>query len=234
MSESLTRKLAGIEAALDQGLYRPGPWAAFLRHADARHAAERAALADDVTRVSEKLHRRRPRRTLPFGTAIKVEVAATVVGGALLVAGLAATSPVLVLAAAVVLTTTMQPLIKVSVGIGLGIRYSYAYLRGIEPRFKMRYGTYFAAPRWKRIALHLSGTVGSLLALWLVRCLALPELPRTAAICGVAFWIVVGMNAVPFAAGLAGVRRLGPVGPVNSTSGGAAALELRALMSPNY
>jgi len=232
MSEPLTRTLASIEAALDQGVYRPGPWAAFLRDAESRSAAERAANAADVSRVSDKLHQRRPRRILSFRTAIRVELAATAVGGAVLAAGLAGTSTVAVLAAAVVLMTTLQPLVKVSAGRVLSIRYSYAYIRGIEPRFKMRYGTYLAAPRWRRIALHLSGTVGSLLALWLVRRLALPELPGTAAVCGVAFWIVAGMNAVPFLAGLAGVRRLGPVGPVNSTSGGAAALELRAALSP--
>jgi hypothetical protein len=88
-------------------------------------------------------------------------------------------------------------------------------------------------PRWKRIALHFAGTIGSLLALCLVHRLALPELPGTAAICQVAFWIVAGMNGVPFLAGLAGLRHLGPVGPVNSTSGGAAAIELRAAMRPH-
>jgi hypothetical protein len=232
MSQPLTQKLADIEAALDQGVYRPGPWAAFLRDAESRSAAERAAVAGDVSRVSDKLHLRRPRWTMPFGTAIGVELAATAGGGALLAAGLAGISTVLVLVAAVVLTTTLQPLVKVSAGSALGIRYSYAYIRGIEPRFKMRYGTYLAVPRWKRIVLHLSGTVGSLLALWLVRRQALPELPVSAAVCGVAFWIVAAMNAVPFLAGLAGVRRLGPVGPTNSTSGGAAALELRELISP--
>jgi UDP-N-acetylmuramyl pentapeptide phosphotransferase/UDP-N-acetylglucosamine-1-phosphate transferase len=162
---------------------------------------------------------------------IGVELAATAAGGALLAAGLAGTATLPVLVAAVVLTTTLQPLVKVSAGTALGIRYSYAYIRGIEPRFKMRYGTYLAAPRWRRIVLHLSGTVGSLLALWLVRRLALPELPGTAVVCGAAFWIVAAMNAVPFLAGLAGVHRLGPVGTTNSTSGGAAALELRGLMS---
>ncbi len=227
MSEPLTRKLASIEAALDQGVYRPGPWAAFLRDAESRSAAERATLSGDVSRVSDKVHLRHSRRTLSFGTAIGVELAATAVGIALLVAGLARTSTIPVLVAAVVLTTTLQPLIKVSVGSALGIRYSYAYLRGIEPRFKMRYGTYLAAPRWRRIVLHLSGTVGSVLALWLVRRLALPELPGTAAVCGVALWIVAGVNVVAFLAGLAGVPRLGPVGPTGSTSGGAAALELR-------
>jgi hypothetical protein len=80
------------------------------------------------------------------------------------------------------------------------------------------------------VILLFSGTVGSLLALWLVWSLVLPKLPTTAAVCGVAFWIVVGMNVGPFLAGLAGVRRLGPIGPTNSTSGGAAALELRRLL----
>ncbi len=47
----------------------------------------------------------------------------------------------------------------------LGIAYDYAYLFHIEPRFKMSYGTYLAAPRWARIVFHLSGIVGSPLGL---------------------------------------------------------------------
>lgn len=231
VSESLTEKLARIEVALDSGVYRPGPWAAFLREADARSSADRAAIAADVSRVSDKLHLRQPRRTLSFAAAIGAELAATAVGVVLLARGLAVASPPLVLLAAAVLTTTLQPLIKVSAGSALGIRYSYAYVRGIEPRFKMRYGTYLAAPRWKRFVLHLFGTVGSLLALWLVRRLTLTELPATASICEIAFWIVAGMNVGPFLAGLARLRRLGPVGPVSSTSGGAAAIELRGMLS---
>jgi hypothetical protein len=229
--EPLTQKLAGIEAALDQGVYRPGPWAAFLRDADARPATERAEIADHISRVSDKLHQQQPRRTLSVATAIALELAATVVGVALLAVGLAGPSSVAVLLAAVVLATTSQPLVKLSAGLALGVRYSYAYLRGVEPRFKMRYGTYLAAPRWKRVVLHLAGTVGSLLALWLIARLADAELPATAAVCRVAFWIVAAMNVLPFVAGLAGARRLGPAGPIGSTSGGSAAIELRALLS---
>jgi hypothetical protein len=31
---------------------------------------------------------------------------------------------------------------------------------GIEPRLKMKYGSYVAAPRWARTLLHLAGTLG--------------------------------------------------------------------------
>ena len=47
-SASLAQKLASIEAALDRGVYKPGPWAAFLRDANAC-PAERAAIAADVS-----------------------------------------------------------------------------------------------------------------------------------------------------------------------------------------
>ena len=231
MSEPLRQKLASIEAALDQGIYRPGPWAALLRDADSWTVEERAAVCDQVSRVSDKLHLRTPRRTLPFRTAVLAELGATLAGGAFLAAGLAATASLPVLTAAAVLVTTLEPLIKVSAGMLLGVRYSYAYLRGIEPRFKMRYGTYLVLSRWQRITLHLAGTVGSLLALWMVQRLASPAMPGIAAACRVAFWIVAGINVALFLAGLAGVRGLGPIGPVNSTSGGAAALELRELWS---
>ena len=45
----LASSLDEIEDRLDQGVYRPGPWSAFLRAADHRPRAERLALADRVS-----------------------------------------------------------------------------------------------------------------------------------------------------------------------------------------
>ncbi len=134
------------------------------------------------------------------------------------------------LVSAVILATTLQPVIKTSIGQALGIRYSYAYLRGVEPRFKMRYGTYLAASRWRRVLFHLSGTVGSPLALWLVSSLAAQNL-KVVSICNALFWIIVGMQVIPFVAGLSGLRRLGPIGLVRVTSGGGAGVELREALN---
>ncbi len=63
-------ELAAIETALDTGEYKPGPWAAFLRGARRLPAAERRELAEDVSRVSDKLHGRSPRRKLPVALAL--------------------------------------------------------------------------------------------------------------------------------------------------------------------
>jgi hypothetical protein len=158
--------------------------------------------------------------------AVVLELGATVMGCALLVIGLRVESNLAVLVSAAILATTFQPLIKVATGWLLGVDYAYAYLWGIEPRFKMRYGSYVAASRWRRVVLHLSGAVGTPLALWLVGTLAAARLPTAAAICIGLFWVLVAVQVVPFVAGLSGLRRLGPLS-MRLTSGGAAGAEIR-------
>jgi len=184
-------------------------------------------MAAHVSRVSDKLHLRGGRRTLSFGLGITAESFATAIGVLLLIIGLVQISNALVAASALILAATFQPLIKTSVGQVLGIRYSYAYLWCLEPRFKMRYGTYLTASRWRRVLFHLSGTVGSPLALWLVSSLAAQSLKVAASICNTLFWITVVMQVIPFVAGLSGPRRLGAIRLVRLTSGGGAGVELR-------
>jgi hypothetical protein len=229
MSE-LSATLDEIERQLDEDVYRPGPWAAFLRAAEGRPREERAALSDQTTRVSDKLHRRKHARTLPFWAGLLLELVATAVAVALLEPGLQRASGGPVLAAAVILTVTLQPLIKIATGTLVGIRYSYFYVwGGYEPRFKMRYGTYLSAERWQRFLLHVSGTLGSPLAFWWVSVRAAALLPGVSAICELLFWLLVAVQVVAFALVMSGVRRLARVGWV--TSGGAAARELRASRS---
>jgi hypothetical protein len=136
-----------------------------------------------------------------------------------------------VIIAMVIWVTAFQPLVKVGVGNALGIGYEYAYLLGIEPRFKMNFGDYLAAARWKRIALHLSGTVGSPVGGMIVASAAEAKLPITAVICWVVFWILVVTNVIPFIAAVTGVQRLGRLRP-NLTSGGSAGIELREALRP--
>ncbi|MFQ5664965.1 MAG: hypothetical protein ACE5I7_00885 [Candidatus Binatia bacterium] len=224
--QELRAKLASIERSLDAGGYRPGTWQTFVRRVQNRPRSERVALAAGISRVSQKLHRRTGRRTLPVAVAVALELAATALGAVLLAVGLRSRSSTAVLGAAAVWVVTFEPLLKLLVGTVLGVRYDYAYLRGIEPRFKMRYGTYVAAARAGRIVLHLSGTIGSPLAAWLVRRLVGPTLVAAAAVCGVTFWALVALNGALFVAGLAGVRRIGGI-PVGVSSGGAAAVEIR-------
>jgi hypothetical protein len=152
----------------------------------------------------------------------------TIIGLLLLRAGLAATSTLLVLIAAAILTTTLQPLVKLAAAWLFGVRYSYAYLWGIEPRFKLRFGTYLSAERWQRVLLHLTGTVGSPAAFLWVGGLAAGQLPAAAAVCSICFWVLVVGQALLFVAVARGRSRLGPFGLASLTSAGAAAAELRA------
>jgi hypothetical protein len=222
----LGRELAAIEADLDAGRYRAGAWQGFVRRARRRPREERRALAADVSRVSRKLHARQGLRTVSLSAGIGLELLATAVGGAAVAIGCVARSNLAVLAAAAIWVTTFEPLVKIVVGALLGVRYEYAYLRGVEPRFKMRYGTYLAAPRWARIIVHLAGTVGSPLAAWLVSVLARPRLALAASVCGAVSWALLAFNALFFCAALIGLRRIGPI-RLSTTSGGTAAVELR-------
>jgi len=178
----LRGRLLMVERALDAGQYRAGEWTAVVRTLRAQPRAVRRALADDVSRVSRKVHRRHPVRTCSLGVAVGLELAATVAGGALLWLGLAIRSNAAALVALVIWITTFQPLLKLAVGLALGVRYDYAYLLGVEPRIKLRFGTYLAASRPARILLHLSGCIGSALAAWVVGRLARPTLPLTATV----------------------------------------------------
>jgi hypothetical protein len=190
--------------------------------------------------VSDKLHQTNHPRTFPFSTGLVLELLATAVGLVLLEAGLRRPSAGVLFGSALVLTITFQPLFKLAVGYALGVRYSYFYLWTIrrrsrtlyvEPRFKMQYGTYLAASRWRRVLLHLSGAVGSPFALWWVAVRAEGISPLASAICAALFFLLASFELLLFLLGLAGVRRLGPLGLVGLTSPGAAGYELRESMS---
>jgi hypothetical protein len=228
----LAECLDEIEQQLDAGEYRPGPWAAFLRAARQEDRAGRRSLSDDVSRVGDKIHRRNHPATLPLWIGLSLELVAVVAGVLMVDVGLRRALPGMVLVAAAILALAVQPLLKVAVGYVVGIRYSYVYVSGVEPRVKMRYGTYLASARWRRVVVHLSGTVGSPLALCWVALAARSDLPDTAAICWVLFWILVAVQVVLFLVVLAGARRSGPLGMAHSSSGGSAARELRTPTGP--
>ncbi len=189
-------------------------------------------MSDDVSRVGDKIHRRNHPATLPLWIGLSLELVAVVAGVLMVDVGLRRALPGMVLVAAAILAVAVQPLLKVAVGYVVGIRYSYVYVSGVEPRVKMRYGTYLAATRWRRVVVHLSGTVGSPLALCWVGLAASNDLPDAAAICWVLFWILVAVQVVLFLVVLAGARRSGPLGMAHSSSGGSAARELRTPTGP--
>ena len=219
-------RLLAIEADLDAGHYRPGTWEKALSVLRQQPRADRLALSVDVSRVSRKLHARHRVRRRPVLVALLVEASATAVGGGVLSFALDMRSNLAALLAAAIWITTFQPLVKVTIGMLAGIRYEYAYLNGIEPRFKMRYGSYLAAPRGTRIAVHLSGMIGSPLAAWLVGRLAGPTLPLARAICFGAGWAIALFNGLLFLGAFTGRRRIRSL-RLATTSGGVAGAELR-------
>jgi hypothetical protein len=224
--EQLRDRIAEIERQIDEKHYRPGPWNRLLRDARALPREERAALKEEFSRVSSKLHRREGRATLSVTTGIAAEAALTLLGVVAVVLAIHNQSNVSGIIAALIWMITFQPLIKVGVGRLLGVDYEYAYFFGVEPRFKMRFGDYVAAPRWARILLHLSGTIGSPLGAWLAM-VCLPSDLRIAINVSLAiFLLVVVINVAEFVAALAGVKKLGPF-RASFSSGGSAALELR-------
>ncbi|HYL58095.1 MAG TPA: hypothetical protein VEU51_04440 [Candidatus Acidoferrales bacterium] len=166
---------------------------------------------------------------MPLASGIAAELVATALGAALLRFALAAESSTAAVAAVFIWVATFQPLLKILVGTMLGVRYEYAYLLGVEPRFKMQFGTYVAASRWKRIVLHISGMIGSPLAAALVAMTARGRLPVAAAVSWAVFWLVAAVNVFMMIAALAGVRRVGPLRTADG-SGGAAGLELREVL----
>ena len=226
-ASDLIGRLEDIEKQLDARTYRAGPWTDFLRDAQRRDRTERRSMTETVTRVSGKLHGRNHPITLPLSAGLLIELVGTAAGMIVLEMGLRRSCPGCVLAAGMILTVTWQPLLKVAAGCLLGIRYSYFYLRGIEPRVKMQYGTYLAATRWQRVTLHLAGTVGSPLAFWYVAVRAAEQMPEVAKICWLLCWILVAVQVVLFVVVLAGVRRGGPLGGAHISSGGSIARELR-------
>ena len=225
MPDNLRARILDVESEVDAGRYKPGPWAKILDELRNRPDEERAALADDLTRTSDKLHLRNNPKRIGLTAAIGLELIATAIGGVLLARGLGNRSLLLTIAGALIWISTFQPLVKIAIGTTLGVGYSYAYLYGLEPRFKMRYGSYLAAPRWARVTLHLSGMAGSPLAAAIVWATARGAMPLASLICAILFWMLVATNLVQFIAGLAGLKRLGL--PVRLGSGGAAGIELR-------
>jgi hypothetical protein len=225
-SDQLRAQLGLVEQALDGGQYRPGPWDAILRAARALPRADRALLTDDLSRVSRKLHQRHQWRKLPVAAALGTEAALAIIGCILLIFGIRHGSNLLVITTAALWSIAFQPLIKVTTGLLLGVGYDYAYLYHLEPRFKMTYGKYLAAPRWARITLHLAGMIGSPLGVWLPTVWAGRNLLVATYLCRASSLLLVVINVGSLFIALCGIYRIRGFRLLDS-SAGMAALELR-------
>ncbi|MCB1646346.1 MAG: hypothetical protein KDI36_12880 [Pseudomonadales bacterium] len=131
--------------------------------------------------------------------------------------------------AAVTLTLCLQPLIKIISGVLLGVSYSYAYLWYFEPRFKMQYGTYLCLTPMKRFILHISGSVGTPLAL-AAGASFIPDLPWLRWLMLAGMMMTAAMQVIAFAAAWMGVKKVGPFLLTSLTSPAAAASELKTAL----
>lgn len=188
--------------------------------------ATRRELSDDLSRVSRKLHER-GKRTFTVTAAYTAEIVLAVAGAIVLAFGAHLQSTLLVILAALIWTTAFQPLVKVGVGQLLGIGYEYAYLYGVEPRFKMRFGEYLAKPRYARLLLHLSGMIGSPLGACLPILFIDPSMKIAEYVCWAIFWVVAAINIGSFIAMLTGLARKAGAIRLADGSGGSAAIEVR-------
>lgn len=219
------QQLQDIEQALENGTYQPGPWKSLLKELRALPQAERASYTEAVNRVSDRLHLRQPRRTLPFGLALVTELVLAILGLAATELAARHASVPLALVAATLCAVSFQPLVKIFVGTLMGIQYSYAYLLGPEPRFKMRYGTYVQAHRTHRVLFHLSGSVGTPLGLWWVGHRTAPVLPGLAQSLQVLAWLCLASAVLLALAAITHTKRVLGI-PVAASSVGAAVEEL--------
>ena len=224
--DDLSGRLAAIEHAVDNGSYRPGPWQALTRDIRNSMFFERAAVSDDVSRVSRKLHLRKPRRRVSMNAGLLLAIVGINLGGLVMIVGVGMRSNLLSFLGALFWMVTFQILVKAAVGRAMGVHYEYLYLLAFEPRIKMKYGTYLSRPRLLRNILHLSGTIGSPLAAYLSYFLLSHTLAIAGDFCLGAFWLLVVVNVVSFVAAIAGMHRLGPL-PLSLSSGGSAAYEIR-------
>ena len=227
LPDVLSDQIVAIEREVDSNSYRAGPWARLVNEVRALPIAERRSVAENLSRISRKLHQRSGRSTVSVPAGYLAELGLAIAGAVVLALGSRHQSNLLVIVSAVLWTIAFQPLIKVAVGYLLGVRYEYAYLYGFEPRFKMCFGQYLAQPRYARLLLHLSGTIGSPIGAWLPTWFVDPSLRIAIYVCWGLFWTVVVINVAGFVAVLTGVRsRVGSI-RLRDSSGGAAALEVR-------
>lgn len=227
--DAAASQLEMVEKALDEGTYRKGQWQQFLKQAGALDAGARERLAGNITRVNRKLHRRNGFVSIPFTAALALETIIFI----LAIMSVAQEHLLAKILGVILLALCLQPLIKVVTGLVLGVRYDYAYLWYIEPRFKMQFGTYFQLPPLSRVAVHLSGGIGTPLAMLIGYVVFLGE--STLIAYG---WLILFIGAAflqvgAFVAEWVGIHKVGPFRLSTLTSPATAAMELKAHLAGN-
>ena len=191
-----------IETSLDSGTYCVGDWQKCVKELKRLGPDSTVMLTQDLTRISNKLHRRNRYPEAPLWMGLVLEYLLLVMS----MLAITAESTSVRLASIIALTLCLQPLIKISVGMLLGVRYSYVFLWYFEPRFKMRFGTYHHLARWKKLSLLLAGSVGTPIAL-LLGGLALGDAPVLSMLCLAGAFTAALMHVTAFVAVWLGVRK---------------------------
>ena len=220
--DQIKADLAALELSLDEDSYQVGRWQTWLDAVDASGTRNIAAMGDDITRVSNKLHGRHQSFQLPFRPIFAAEIVLVLVGCASLISEY----PFLKLAGVGMLAMGLQPLIKVLTGLWLGVSYAYVYFLNFEPRFKMNYGSYMSLPGKRRVILHLSGALGTPLAM-LAGYISFRDYQLVANGLMILFILVALMQVGAFAAVWLGYPRVAGYRLENLTSPAKAAAELR-------
>lgn len=223
--EALRDRAAAISAAIDRGEYKRGMWQRLLESAEEFAPVERAAVASLLTELSRQVHgiNRFPR--FPFSLALALEVLAFAASIWLLWWG----SFISMLCGLTALAISLQPLIKVVTGLLLGVRYDYAFLWHVEPRFKMRYGTYFLMSPLRRVVFHAAGGVGTPVAM-LVGAACFMRLSTELGYACLVFAVgAVVLQVGSFVAEWVGVEKVAGMRLANVTSPATAAFELKRM-----
>ena len=179
-------------------------------------------LGPDLTRISNKLHRRNRFAEASIRTGLLIECLLFTTS----ILSIGAESSLVRLISIVLLALCLQPLIKTSAGLLVGVRYSYVYLWYFEPRFKMQFGTYQKLERWKKIVVQLLGSIGTPLALF-IGWAVLSDEPLLSVLLLASALAATLMQVTAFVAVWLGARRLGPFLLSNLTTPALLAKELK-------
>lgn len=223
MTDSIEGELKKIEQSLDQGIYKKGQWQRFLNRVSFVAPQDLTDLENHITDVSNKVHRRNHYLEVPFLPGLIVEICITLMG----ILCLLSDNPFVLLTGVVLLAIGLQPVIKVSTGTLLGIRYAYVYFLNVEPRFKMRYGTYLKLSPPYKVFYHLSGAIGTPAAMLLGYVVFRQDYLLLADACMIFFMIAALMQIGAFTAVWLGYRKIGGYVLEQLTSPATAASELK-------
>ena len=202
--DQIRSELLQIERAINDNTYKPGRWQRLLNSLYVLDRTLLRNLKPNISHVSNRLHSRNNFLTFSF---------LPIYLGELVLCGLAvnlsqSTNLIERIIATALFALTLQPLLKITTGIAIGVRYSYAYLWYVEPRFKMQYGDYVSRQPWQRMLLHLMGSLGTPIAMYIGINL-LSDNDILSFLCVVGFVAVTLMQIGALVAALLGVRKVG-------------------------